>query len=69
MTVPHALLAFSAVLVSSVVLAVICPPHWQPWVQFTAASLVACAVTGRQGRPLLPGDGRPGGRSAAASRP
>ncbi|AWH96141.1 hypothetical protein [Dietzia psychralcaliphila] len=54
MTVPHTLLAYSAVLVSSVVLAVICPQHWQPWVQFTAASLVACAVTVRhRGRPLL----------------
>lgn len=41
-------------------LAVVCPPQWQPWVQFAAAALVAVAVTARRGgRPLLAPRPRP----------
>lgn len=49
-----ALSALWAVLGLTVVLTMICPPQWQPWVQFAAAALVACAVTLRhRGRPLI----------------
>ncbi|MDV8001199.1 hypothetical protein [Rhodococcus sp. IEGM 1408] len=49
-----ALSALWAVLGLTVVLTMICPPQWQPWVQFAAAALVAFAVTLRhRGRPLI----------------
>ncbi|MBB1026058.1 MULTISPECIES: type VII secretion protein EccE [unclassified Dietzia] len=45
--------AVVVVLVSSAALAVICPPQWQPWIQFGVATLVAGTVTvRRRGRPL-----------------
>ncbi|MDO8395638.1 MAG: type VII secretion protein EccE [Dietzia sp.] len=57
---PRTLLILLTVLLTSGVLAVICPPPWQPWVQFAAASLVACAATIRhRGRYLLGGGPRP----------
>ncbi|EYT65473.1 hypothetical protein H483_0101490 [Dietzia sp. UCD-THP] len=43
------------VLVASAALAVICPPHWQPWAQFGVASLVAGAVTARRRGRVLSG--------------
>ncbi|WP_346995769.1 type VII secretion protein EccE [Dietzia sp. SLG310A2-38A2] len=57
---PRSLLALVVVLLTSGVLAVICPQPWQPWVQFAAASLVALAATLRhRGRPLLGRGPRP----------
>lgn len=54
MPVAPALPTLVVLLLLSVVLAVVCPPGWQPWVQFAAAALVAVAVTARRrGRPLL----------------
>lgn len=60
MTAFPALPALVSTLVISVVLAVVCPPHWQPWVQFAAAALVAGAATARhRGRPVLARRSRP----------
>ena len=48
-----ALCALTAMLTLSVLLTTICPPQWQPWAQFAAAALVACALTLRhRGGPL-----------------
>ncbi|MDX2358096.1 type VII secretion protein EccE [Dietzia sp. PP-33] len=54
MTASPALPGLTVVLTSSVVFAVLCPPAWQPWVQFAVAALVACVISVRhRGRPLL----------------
>ena len=54
MSAVPALTALCALLGISAALAVVCPPAWQPWVQFVAAALVAVTVTARRrGRPLL----------------
>ena len=52
--------ALVTVLVFSLVITVIGPPPWQPWAQFVAAGLIACAFTlRRQGRPLVARRARP----------
>lgn len=54
MTAVPVLPAFSAALLVTVLLTVVSPPGWQPWVQFVAVALIAAATTlRRHGRPLL----------------
>ena len=60
MTESPTLAALGAVLVSSLLLAVLCPPQWQPWAQLTSAVVIAAVVTARRGgRALLARGPRP----------
>ncbi|UVE96141.1 hypothetical protein [Dietzia sp. B32] len=60
MTAVPTLSGLVVVLVSTLVLTVVCPPSWQPWVQFVVAGVVAAAITARRsGRPVLARDQAP----------
>ncbi|MEB8324378.1 type VII secretion protein EccE [Dietzia kunjamensis] len=60
MTAVPTFTGLSIVLLTTLVLTVVCPPSWQPWVQFLFAALVAAVITTRRGgRPLVARDRAP----------
>ncbi|HBD21147.1 MULTISPECIES: type VII secretion protein EccE [Dietzia] len=64
MTAVPTFAGLSAVLLTTLVLTVVCPPSWQPWVQFLVAALVAAVITARRaGRPLVARERAPRRRS------
>ena len=64
MTAVPTLAGLSAVLLATLVLTAVCPPSWQPWVQFLVAALVAAVITARRaGRPLVARERAPRRRS------
>lgn len=64
MTAVPTFAGLSAVLLTTLVLTVVCPPSWQPWVQFLVAALAAAVITARRaGRPLVARERAPRRRS------
>lgn len=64
MTAVPTFAGLSAVLLTTLVLTVVCPPSWQPWAQFLVAALVAAVITARRaGRPLVARERAPRRRS------
>ena len=60
MTAVPSFTGLSIVLLTTLVLTVVCPPSWQPWVQFLVAALVAAVITTRRGgRQLVARDRAP----------
>lgn len=54
---PAGLVAAVAAAATTLVLTMVCPPSWQPWVQFAGVGVVAAVLTARRGgRPMLARD-------------